>query len=228
MNSIETNKQPILKEIAECVINMDKPGVKKNVLIALDSNTIDIKEIYNNGLNFGMTKVLDKYDNKEYFLPEVVVCADALNEGISILKKYGDVNKKGAIKITMAVVKGDTHEIGKNIVKIMMEAAGFNVFDLGVNQDPIHIVNHALEHEVDIIALSSMMTSTMVNMKNVIDELNNRNIKNFKPKVIIGGAPVSERFAKEIGSDGYSDSAPEAVKLVKKIMSLEEQADDFK
>ncbi len=208
----------ILDKIAQAVVDMDKESVKKYILKAIADDSTSVTDIYQNGLNKGMSEVLKLYDEKVYFLPEVVVCADALNEGISILREHGNIDKSGAIKVTMAVVEGDTHEIGKNIVKIMMEASGFDVVDLGVNQKSEDIVNHALDNNSDIIALSSMMTSTMKNMKNVIDDLNQKDHSN-KPKVIIGGAPVSENFAKKIGADGYSENAPKAVELVRSVIN---------
>ncbi|EQG75074.1 5-methyltetrahydrofolate--homocysteine S-methyltransferase [Clostridioides difficile DA00165] len=120
----------------------------------------------------------------------------------------------------MSVVEGDTHEIGKNIVKVMVEATGYKVIDLGVNRKSEDIIEEAIKNNVDIIGLSSMMTTTMENMKSVIDELNMIEIDK-RPKVIIGGGPVSMEFAEEIGADGYSSNAPKAVKLINKLIGGE-------
>lgn len=117
----------------------------------------------------------------------------------------------------LSVVEGDTHEIGKNIVKIMIESSGYKVIDLGVNKSSKTIIDEAINNNADIIALSSMMTTTMENMKTVINDLNSRKL-NKRPKVIIGGGPVSNNYAIQIGADGYSENAPKAVRLIQKLM----------
>lgn len=207
----------ILKKISDCIVNMERENINDLVLEALSNEELTIEEIYHRGLNDGMTRALDKFEEKEYYLPEIIVCADTLNEGISLLKKKGDIKRDSKATIVLAVVEGDTHEIGKNIVKIMMEASGYNVLDLGVNQNSQYIINEAIKNKADIIALSSMMTTTMENMKNVINDLNRMNLDK-RPKVIIGGGPVNNNFAKEIGADGYSPNAPKAVSLIKTLM----------
>ncbi|HGL6449439.1 TPA: B12-binding domain-containing protein, partial [Clostridioides difficile] len=138
----------------------------------------------------------------------------------NLLKGTGKVKKKSKGVILMSVVEGDTHEIGKNIVKVMVEATGYKVIDLGVNRKSEDIIEEAIKNNVDIIGLSSMMTTTMENMKSVIDELNMIEIDK-RPKVIIGGGPVSMEFAEEIGADGYSSNAPKAVKLINKLIGGE-------
>lgn len=205
----------ILEQISECIVNMEKDEIKDLVTSAMNTESID--DIYHKGLNDGMTKALKKFEEKEYYLPEVIVCADTLNEGISILKQKGEIKKDDKGTVVLAVVQGDTHEIGKNIVKIMMEASGYKVLDLGVNQKSQDIIDEAIKNNADIIALSSMMTTTMENMKLVINDLNKVNLEK-RPKVIIGGGPVSRNFANEIGADGYSENAPKAILLIKKLM----------
>ncbi|MCC0649393.1 cobalamin-dependent protein, partial [Clostridioides sp. ZZV15-6598] len=177
-------------------------------------------DIYKYGLNKGMIGALDKFENKEYYLSEVIVCTDALNKGINILKETGRIKKKSKGVILMSVVEGDTHEIGKNIVKVMVEATGYKVIDLGVNRKSEDIIEEAIKNNVDIIGLSSMMTTTMENMKSVINKLNRLNLSK-RPKVIIGGGPVSMDFAEEIGADGYSPNAPKAVKLIDRLIGGE-------
>ena len=206
-----------LKRISDCIVNMERENIKDLVLEALSNEELTIEEIYHSGLNDGMTRALDKFEEKEYYLPEIIVCADTLNEGISLLKEKGDIKKDSKATIALAVVEGDTHEIGKNIVKIMMEASGYDVIDLGVNQKSKNIIKAAIDNRADIIGLSSMMTTTMENMKTVISDLNNLKLEK-KPKVIIGGGPVNKNFAEEIGADGYSENAPKAVLLIKKLM----------
>ncbi|HGT1577865.1 TPA: B12-binding domain-containing protein [Clostridioides difficile] len=209
----------ILDDIAECILNMGVDNIENLVKIAIDKN-IDVEDIYEYGLNKGMIGALDKFENKEYYLSEVIVCTDALNKGINLLKGTGKVKKKSKGVILMSVVEGDTHEIGKNIVKVMVEATGYKVIDLGVNRKSEDIIEEAIKNNVDIIGLSSMVTTTMENMKSVIDELNMIEIDK-RPKVIIGGGPVSMEFAEEIGADGYSSNAPKAVKLINKLIGGE-------
>lgn len=209
----------ILEKIAECILNMGVNNIEDLVKDAIEEN-INIEDIYEYGLNKGMIGALDKFENKEYYLSEVIVCTDALNKGINILKETGKIKKKSKGVILMSVVEGDTHEIGKNIVKVMVEATGYKVIDLGVNRKSEDIIEEAIKNNVDIIGLSSMMTTTMENMKSVINKLNRLSLSK-RPKVIIGGGPVSMDFAEEIGADGYSPNAPKAVKLIDKLIGGE-------
>ncbi|MFR8869133.1 cobalamin B12-binding domain-containing protein [Paraclostridium sordellii] len=207
----------ILQRICDCVVNMDKENIKGLVLEALQNKNISIEDIYDKGLNKGMVKSLDMFDNKEYYLSEIIVCSDTLNEGIDVLRSHGQIKKENKGTVVLSVVEGDTHEIGKNIVKIMIESSGYKVIDLGVNKSSETIIDEAINNNADIIALSSMMTTTMENMKTVINDLNSRKL-NKRPKVIIGGGPVSNNYAIQIGADGYSENAPKAVRLIQKLM----------
>lgn len=207
----------ILNEISDCVVNMEDYRIEKLVLIALNRN-ISVNDIYSKGLNDGMKRVVDLYDKKKYYVPETIVCADTLYKGINIIqrKTKSSFNSKG--KILISVVEGDTHDIGKNIVSIMLEAAGYDVLDLGCNVKLDTIIEKAIENNVDIIALSSMMTTTMKGMEYIINKLEDMDIQK-RPLVIIGGAPVSQTYANKICADGYSSNAPEAVKLVDKLLA---------
>lgn len=207
----------ILQRICDCVVNMDKENIKGLVLEALQNKNISIEDIYDKGLNKGMVKSLDMFDNKKYYLSEIIVCSDTLNEGIDVLRSHGQIKKENKGTVVLSVVEGDTHEIGKNIVKIMIESSGYKVIDLGVNKSSKTIIDEAINNNADIIALSSMMTTTMENMKTVINDLNSRKL-NKKPKVIIGGGPVSNNYAIQIGADGYSENAPKAVRLIQRLM----------
>lgn len=207
----------ILEKISDCVVNMEKENISKLVLEAIKTDNISTEDIYDYGLNKGMIRALDLFDNKEYYLSEIIVCADTLNEGIDVLKRHGEVKKENKGTVILSVVEGDTHEIGKNIVKIMIESSGYKVIDLGVNQSSKDIIDQAIKNNADIIGLSSMMTTTMENMKTVINDLHNLNLSK-RPKVIVGGGPVSNNYALEIGADGYSENAPKAVRLIQKLM----------
>lgn len=205
-----------LKKISDSIINMDEENVEAILQEALD-NGVTMEDIYEIGLNDGMLEVTKKFETNEYYVSEVIVCADTLNKGIKFLRAKGGERKVDGPKVLVAVVEGDFHEIGKNIVKIMFEAANFDVVDLGVNQTSNDIVKFAKENEIEVITLSTMMTTTMVKMKEVIDIIEKSELSG-KVKVIIGGGCISEKYAQEISADGYSKNAVEAVKLVKSLV----------
>lgn len=207
----------ILSQISDCIVNMDEDNIEKFIKIAVDIKSISIQDVFLNGLNDGMVRAISIYDNKEYDIPELIVCADTLNKGLNSLKVYGSINNKKKGKILLAVVEGDTHEIGKNIVKIMVEASGYDVVDIGVNRTVDDIITIAIKENVDIIGLSSMMTTTRGEMKKLIDRINSMNLKN-RPYIIVGGGSITENFSKEIGADGYSTNAPNAIKLINKLL----------
>lgn len=207
---------PLLTKISDCVVDMEEELVEELIEEAINDPSISIEDIYNHGLNDGMLRAAKLYDEEEYFIPEIIVCSDTLNLGIETLRKSGLMKKGTKGKIILAVVKGDTHDIGKNIVGIMLEASGYEVIDLGSDCDENTILEEVINHNADIVGLSSMMTTTMNNMKTVIELFKSNNI--HKP-VIIGGGPITENFAKEIGANGYSENAPEAVKLVNRLLA---------
>ncbi len=206
-----------LEAISEAIVNMDEENIICIIENAL-KNGILPEEIYDKGLGEGMVRVTKLFEERKYFVSEVIVCADTLNMGVNYLKKKFPAkdNSKGP-KIVIGVVEGDLHEIGKNIVKIMFEASGFKVTDMGINVKAEDIIDAAIEERADIITLSTMMTTTMVKMKDVIDILHTKKLTHF-PKIIIGGGCVNQKYADEIGADGYSSNAVEAVKLVKRLM----------
>lgn len=209
-----------LKNISEAVINMDEDNIISIIEIALE-NGIKQEEIYEAGLGKGMLEVTKLFENKIYFVSEVIVCADTLNKGVKYLQnKFPTKIDENGIKIIFGVVEGDLHEIGKNIVKIMFEAAKFKVYDLGINVKAVDIIEKAIEVNADIIALSTMMTTTMGKMKDVVQLLQTKDLKKI-PKIIIGGGCVSNKYAMEIGADGYSANAVEAVQLVKNLMGVD-------
>lgn len=208
-------KEDYLKKISDSIVEMDED----HILIAIDralANNISSDEIYEQGLSDGMLRVTKLFEEKKYFVSEVIVCADTLNKGIHYLKSKFPVSSKGGPKVVMGVVEGDLHEIGKNIVKILFEAAGFDVIDMGLNVKAQDIVQKAISERADIIGLSTMMTTTMSKMREVIDILHTCKAPTL-PKVIIGGGCISEKYSKEIGADGYSANAVEAVKLVQRL-----------
>ncbi len=178
-------------------------GVKETV-----ESGVNAEEILNRGILKGMETVGEKFKNEELYLPEVMVTAKIVKECISILKPY--LSTEGATskgKICIGTVEGDNHDIGKNIVKIMLESKGFEIIDLGTNVSSESFVKTALENDCCIIALSALLTTTMPKMKEVISLLKE---KESSVKVMVGGAPVTAEFAKEIGADAYAKDAAEA------------------
>lgn len=210
-------QQVLLKEISDAVVDMEEELVSQLCTKSLEMGIPAYKTI-TDGLIEGMNEVGRLYEEQEYFIPEVLICSDAMNEGVSILKPYLDREiTENPVKIVIGVVEGDTHDIGKNLVKIMMESSGFIVYDLGRDVPLNKFIEKAEEENADIICMSTLMTTTMKGMEEVTNMLKEQNIRN-KYKVMIGGGPVSKKFAEDIGADIYSVDANEAVKKVKEIM----------
>lgn len=213
------SKEEILQDLATAVIDMDEETARSVAREAIDAG-IAACEAINEGLVKGMQVVGDKYEQQEYFIPEVLLCSDAMMAGLEILQPYlpKDSNKM-AEKVVIGVVQGDTHDIGKNLLKIMLEASGFKVYDLGRNVPLEDFVAKALEVDAKIIALSTLMTTTMEGMRIVIEELKNRGIRNDF-LVLIGGGPISQAFAGEIGADLYAADANSAVRKLKELLEV--------
>ena len=210
------NNQEIFKKISEAVIEMDDDMVEEFCHKSLELN-IPAEETIKQGLIAGMNEVSKLFEEEEYFLPEVLTCSDTLNIGLDILNPHLPKEHNGdSVRIVIGVVEGDTHDIGKNLVKIMMEAAGFEVHDLGRNVPLNLFIEKAEEVNADIICMSTLMTTTMVGMKTVIDMLEEKSLRE-KYTVMIGGGPISNKYAKEIGADYYTVDASEAVKTIKTI-----------
>jgi len=175
------------------------------------------QDILNNGLIAGMDVVGDKFEKGEYFIPQVLLAARAMKAGMAILKPLlASSEHKAQGKIVIGTVKGDIHDIGKNLVAIMLEGSGYEVHDLGVDVSSEKFINKATEIDANIIAMSSLITTSMVYMRKVVDDL--MNSPKCNAKTIIGGAPVSKKYAEEIGASGFGTNATDAVKLVKSIV----------
>jgi 5-methyltetrahydrofolate--homocysteine methyltransferase len=174
--------------------------------------------ILNEGLIAGMAMVGEKMRNGEMYLPEVLQSAGAMKASLAILKPH--LAREGAAsrgKILIGTVKGDMHDIGKNLVTIMLQGAGFEVIDIGLNVEPERFVSAITEHAPSVVGLSAMLTTTMLNMKATIEAIANAGLRS-QVKIIIGGAPLSQNYADEIGADGYSRDAVLAVDKVKQLM----------
>lgn len=208
-------KSDILDNLARAVIDMD---VTRTVEMAAEAIRcgVDPYEAIMDGLAKGMDKVNELFESEEYFVPEILLCADAMYAGIEVLRprlsKETGWNKKKAV---IGVVKGDTHDIGKNLVKIMLDNAGFEMHDLGRNVPYSQFIDTAGELQADLVCLSTLMTTTMDGMQVVIEELRKAGIAS---KVMVGGGPISSAFAKNIGADGYAKNAAEAVKVARDIV----------
>jgi dimethylamine corrinoid protein len=212
------NKEVLFKKLADSVVDMDE-----DIAIAISEEVIaqnyDAFEAIDKGLSAGMEKAGKLFEEEEYFIPELLMCSEAMYAGLDILKPHIKVDKSEVkLKVIIGVVEGDTHDIGKNLVKIMLETSGFDVIDLGRDVPPSVFVERAKEEKASIIALSTLMTTTMDNMAEVIRILDKENIRE-KFKIMIGGGPISQGFADKIGADGYSVNAADAVRLARKLVS---------
>ena len=170
-----------------------------------------------NGLVDGMNRAGGMYEQEEYYVSELLLCSDAMYKGLEVLEpgipKEEIENKP---KIVIGVVKGDVHDIGKNLVKIMLQSAGFSVTDLGTDVPPERFCEAVKREKAQILCLSTLLTTTMPGMEDVISELKKEGIRD-RVRVMVGGGPVSQRFAERIGADGYSGDAMEAVELAKRL-----------
>jgi len=205
-------KSDILYNLAQAVIDMDIARASKAAAEAIRCK-VDPYEAIMDGLAKGMDKVNELFENEEYFVPEILLCADAMYAGIEVLRPHlsqeAAYNKK---KVIIGVVKGDTHDIGKNLVKIMLDNAGFEMHDLGRNVPYAKFVDTAGELNADLVCLSTLMTTTMDGMQVIIEDLKKAGITS---RVMVGGGPISPGFARNIGADGYAKNAAEAVKVAK-------------
>ncbi len=195
-----------------------EPGVAELVQEALDSG-IDTNTILLECLSKGMVQVGEKYETGEYFIPDMLTAAEAVAAGMTVMEPHlasaGESGGKG--KVIMATVEKDLHDIGKNLVSIMLKGAGFNVVDMGIDVPAARIVEAAEEENADLIGLSALLNTTMTNMEDVVKELDKKGLHD-KVKVIIGGAPTSDDFAAEIGADGYGKDAFAAIRVAENLI----------
>ena len=205
-----------IQEIFNAVLTFDEATVKAKTQAELDAG-VDIQEILNDGLISAMDEVGEKFSTGELFVPEMLMAAQAMKAGLAILKPLlaeGTSRRRGTVVI--GTVKGDLHDIGKNLVSMMIEGAGFDVVDLGVDVDSEAFIKAAAENKADVIALSALLTTTMPAMQATVTAVKEAGLT---VRTVIGGAPVSRAFADQIGADGYGADAPGAVKLIKKLVS---------
>lgn len=207
----------IINEISEFLQKGRAKNVKKLVEEALEQG-LNPKEILNDGLLAGMMIVGGKFKRNEVFVPEVLVAARAMSAGISILEpKLVEVGNEPIGKAVVGTVKGDLHDIGKNLVVMMLKGAGFEIYDLGIDVDADTFIAKAEEVGADVIGMSALLTTTMPNMKDVIDGLKEKGLRE-KYIVMVGGAPVNDTFAQQIGADYYTADAPSAAEVAKEAV----------
>lgn len=217
---MEEKKKELLEKLSECVVEMEDEEI-----VELAKEYIEHGYSANDGIMEGLVDGMNKagrlYEEEEYYIAELLLCSDAMYAGINVLKDYLDDEDNNSIKnkIVIGVIEGDTHDIGKNLVKIMLETAGFEIIDLGRDVQVGKFVDVAREEDADIICLSSLMTSTMGKMEDVIEILKKEGLRD-KVKVMIGGGPITEDFAEKIEADAYSKTAVEAVKVAKDILNM--------
>lgn len=205
-----------LNEISEWLQKGRAPKVKAAVTKALEEG-IPASEILENGLLAGMDIIGQKFKNNEVFVPEVLVAARAMNRGVDILRPYlveDGVETKGTV--ILGTVKGDMHDIGKNLVRMMMEGKGLEVIDLGVDVPTEKFLDAAREHNAKLICCSALLTTTMGEMKNVVDAVQASEM-NGKVKIMIGGAPITQTFCEQIGADCYTPDAASAAEAALKF-----------
>jgi 5-methyltetrahydrofolate--homocysteine methyltransferase len=204
-----------IQDIFNTVLAFDTETIAAKIQAEMDGGT-DIDAILNDGLISAMDEVGERFSAGELFVPEMLMAAQTMKLGMEVLKPHlaeGQSQSKGVVVI--GTVKGDLHDIGKNLVSMMMEGAGFDVIDLGVDVESDVFVKRAAEKSADVIALSALLTTTMPAMESTVKAVKEAGMT---VKTIIGGAPVTQAFADQIGADGYSADAPGAVKLVKALV----------
>lgn len=204
------------ESLANAVFEANFAGVEILTHKLIDAGE-DVMEIINKGLLAGMDAVTPKFKSGEMFVPEVIMSARALNEGMKIVKPLIPADmSKNTMTVVIGTVQGDLHDIGKNLVAMLLESGGFDVIDLGVDVAPIKFVEAIKEYKPQIVGMSALLTTTMLNMKETIDAIAKEGLRE-KVKVIIGGAPVSKEFAQDIGADFFCEDAVIAKETVSKL-----------
>ena len=214
-----SSKEELLKRLSNGVLDMEEEDVAEAAREYLESGYPALDGIME-GLIDGMNRAGQLFEEEEYFVTDILLCSDAMYAGLDVLKPHlpteSEDNKK---KVVIGVVEGDTHDIGKNLVKIMLETAGFEMIDLGRDVPLQKFVDSAKEEGAELVCMSTLMTTTMAGMETVIHLLEEAGIRD-QVKVMIGGGPISQKFADKIGADGYSQNAVEAVNLAKRLLNI--------
>lgn len=208
----------LFRDLMNGVLHMDEELAVKAAKEVVEAG-YDPYDAINNGLVAGMNQAGILYEQEEYFVSELLICSDAMYAGLEVLRPH--IRKETVVekhRAVIGVMEGDTHDIGKNLVKVMMDAAGFEMYDLGRNVPLADFVEKAKEVNAGLICLSTLMTTTMDGMATVLEMLKEEGIRDSF-KVMVGGGPISQAFAKRIGADGYADNATNAVTLARKLLA---------
>jgi 5-methyltetrahydrofolate--homocysteine methyltransferase len=207
----------LVQEVHAAVLNGNASEVKEKVQLALDNGT-DAETILNSGLIAAMKEVGQLFEDGEFFVPEMLISARAMQSGMIILRPFlvaQDIQPIG--KVIIGTVKGDLHDIGKNLVSMMLEGSGFQIFDLGTDVSPEKFLEAINTHKPDILGMSALLTTTMANMEKTIRFLEENGVRD-EVKVLIGGAPISQKYADDIGADGYAPDASQAAVIATRLM----------
>ncbi|MDR1657750.1 MAG: corrinoid protein [Deltaproteobacteria bacterium] len=205
-----------IKEVYQAVIDFDEDGMPDLIQKELKAGT-DLNKLLQEGLISAMDYVGKQFSEGELFVPEMLMAAQTMKKGLEILKpKLGAGDSSSAGTIVIGTVKGDLHDIGKNLVGMMLEGGGFEIIDLGVDVEPKTFVEEAKKHDAKIVGLSALLTTTMPAMEETVNALKEAGLS---VKTMVGGAPVTKAFADKIGATGYSEDAPGAVELARKLAS---------
>jgi 5-methyltetrahydrofolate--homocysteine methyltransferase len=210
----------ILDQLSETLQKGDAEGVKKLTAEALDAG-LSPDQIQSEGLIAGMNIVGAKFKNNELFIPEVLVVAKAMHAALDILKpRLAETGAKPLAKVVLGTVKADLHDIGKNMVGMMLKGAGFDVNDIGIDCPPEKFVEAASDEGVKIVAMSALLSTTMPNIRVTIQALHEAGLTG-KVKTLVGGAPVTKEYAAEIGADGYGENSAEAVDVARELLGIQ-------
>ena len=216
------NVEAALAQITADVLEGEEEDILVHAQELLDQG-FSAADILNKGMLPAMDVIGERFSDGTVFIPEVLLSARAMNDGLDLLEPYlASSNVKRGGRVLLGTVLGDLHDIGKNMVVSMMKGTGFEVIDMGVNVSTVNIVEQVREHRPDIVGLSALLTTTMPQMKEVIDALSEAGLRDDL-KVIVGGAPVNQMFADHVGADGYAHDAGEAVVVAKQYMEEMEQ-----
>lgn len=212
-------KEEVMAKLKECIVELD-PDLAEEAATAAKEAEVDPIEAINSGLSSGMDVVSKQFDEGEVFVPDLLMAAEAFEAAVEILTSgLSDEEKAKSSqgKVLIHTVEGDIHDIGKNIVKTMLTAAGFEIIDLGRDVPVDEVVKEAIANNVDVIAGSALMTTTMPAAKDILRVLEEEGVRD-KFKCVFGGAPTSEDWASKIGADGYSENACDAIDMIKSII----------
>ena len=207
----------MLKKLFDAILEGDQRAAAVHVQAAIDAG-VDPAEILNDGMVAAMSEVGRLYEAGEFYVPEMLIAARAMQASMVLLKpKLIQSNVKSAGKVVIGTVKGDLHDIGKNLVALMLEGAGFEIVDLGSDVAPDKFVEAVRSEKRCLVALSALLTTTMPSMKTIIDAIREAGLRQ-NVKIMVGGAPVTETFALQVGADGYASDASKAVTLAHQLV----------